>query len=93
MYLVFGFCEDIASNIAVATEPGGNPFGTLYRYFLYISENLDLFAIRLSIFGFDIVLILVSTSQGLTVTTLMFVFHSSILKASVIASTAYFVAE
>jgi hypothetical protein len=51
MYLHFGFCEDIALKIAFATESDGNPLGTLYKYFIYISENLDdVFLTRLSSF-------------------------------------------
>jgi len=46
-YLVLGFGEDIAFKMIFATEADGNPFGTLYMYFLYISENLDdFFSIR-----------------------------------------------
>lgn len=94
MYLHFGFCEDIALKITFATESEGNPIGTLYMYFPYIPENLDdFFSTRLSSFGLDTVLILVSMSPGLIVITLMFVFQSSILKASVTASKAYLVAE
>ena len=94
-YIVFGFCGEIASNLAFTIVFGDNPFGTLYKYFPYNSENLDyLFSIKLSIFGFDIVLILVFISPGLIVITLMFISHSSILNVSVIASIdAYSVAE
>jgi hypothetical protein len=71
MYLVLGLGEDIAFKMISATESDGNPFGTLYIYFLYILENLDdFFSIRLSSFGFDTVLIFVLTKPGLIVITL-----------------------
>jgi hypothetical protein len=65
MYLVLGFCKDITFKMTFATESGGSPNGTLYIYFLYISENLDdFFSIRLSSFGFDTVLMPVLTKPG-----------------------------
>jgi hypothetical protein len=93
MYLYFGFVEETASTITFATELAGNPCGTLYKYFLYASENLEDFFIKESVFGLDTVMILVSIKPGLILITRMFVFHSSILRASNIASNANFVAE
>jgi hypothetical protein len=43
MYLYFGFVEETDSTITFATELADNPCGTLYKYFLYASENLRLF--------------------------------------------------
>lgn len=90
MYLYFGFVEETASTITFATELADNPCGTLYKYFLYASENLRLF---LSKSQSLVKIILVSIKLGLILITRMLVFSNSILRASDIASNANFVAE